>query len=263
MSAPNSGYWDRIGDEWSRTRRQALWRLHGDAVNRALLERWLPERPVRRLLKTDAFDEAVGVGLHGWLAERAARVHELDLSPATLAAARRGRGAVLATAADCRRLPFSTGAFDVVVSLSTLDHFDSAADIRTSLSELRRVLRPDGVLLLTLDNPANPVVALRNALPFPWLRRLGLVPYFVGQSLDRRALGRVLGDVGFRVEEEAAVLHAPRVFAVAVAGLLDRLGMPALERSFLRLMMRFEALGRWPTRERTGYFVAVRAVALA
>ena len=74
---------------------------------------------------------------------------------------------------------------------------------------------------------------------------------------------RVLGDVGFRVEEEAAVLHAPRVFAVAVAGLLDRLGMPALERSFLRLMMRFEALGRWPTRERTGYFVAVRAVALA
>ncbi len=65
----------------------------------------------------------------------------------------------------CGTLPFPDGAFDRVFSNSTLDHFDSRDDIREALRELARVLHPEGELLLTLDNLANPVVRLRNALP--------------------------------------------------------------------------------------------------
>src|SRR5204863_8026948 len=66
---------------------------------------------------------------------------------------------------DVRALPFADGSFDVVVSTSTLDHFQARADIDTALRELHRVLASDGLAVVTLDNPWNPLVALRNALP--------------------------------------------------------------------------------------------------
>jgi ubiquinone/menaquinone biosynthesis C-methylase UbiE len=68
-------------------------------------------------------------------------------------------------AADVRHLPFPDGTFDAVCSDSTLDHFDSAADIADALAEIRRALRRGGALLVTLDNGMNPLVAVRNAMP--------------------------------------------------------------------------------------------------
>ena len=84
---------------------------------------------------------------------------------------------------------------------STLDHFRSHSEIVTSLRELLRVLRPGGQLLLTLDNPANPLVGLRNALPFGLLHRLRIVPYYVGATCGPRGLRRLLPQVGFEVLE--------------------------------------------------------------
>ena len=75
----------------------------------------------------------------------------------------------------------------VGVYLSTLDHFEDAAQIEVALGELHRVLRPGGHLVLTLDNPANPLIRLRNALPEAWARRTGLSPFAVGATLGRRA----------------------------------------------------------------------------
>ena len=64
--------------------------------------------------------------------------------------------------------------------------------------------------ILTLDNLANPVVAIRNALPFPLIRRLGLTPYHrwrdvrsQGWQPDARR-GQIL------VLNTTAVMHCPR-----------------------------------------------------
>ena len=121
------------------------------------------------------------------------------------------------------------------------------------------MLRPGGQLLLTLDNPANPVVALRGVLPFRLLNRLGLVPYYVGATLGPRRLGRILSQVGLDVGEITAVMHCPRVLAVAMAGLLEKRASAKTQRCFLRLLIAFEHLASWPTRFLTGHFVAVRA----
>src|SRR5205085_1532177 len=72
---------------------------------------------------------------------------------------------------------------------------------------------PGGLAVVTLDNPRNPLVALRNALPF---RPLVLVPYYVGATLGPRGLGAALESVGFAVEELAAVMHVPRIAARAL-----------------------------------------------
>ena len=75
--------------------------------------------------------------------------------------------------ADVRCLPFVDGVFDLVVSNSTLDHFETSREIERAVAEIHRVLAPRGLFILTLDNPANPAVALRNALPFALLHQVG------------------------------------------------------------------------------------------
>ncbi|WP_145908462.1 class I SAM-dependent methyltransferase [Kitasatospora viridis] len=93
--------------------------------------------------------QAIGLALAGH------RVVAGDLSPVAAARARTeaaGRGARLpALAADMRRLPFRAGQFDVVLSAdNSLPHLLTADDVRAALAQLRRVLREDGLLLLTV-----------------------------------------------------------------------------------------------------------------
>jgi SAM-dependent methyltransferase len=170
--AHDSGHWDAVLASWQETRGSSLLRAYSDGVNRRLLERWLP-RDCGRALKTDVFDEAVAEGLSPFLAACAEALVAIDASPETVAAARRRYPELDARVADVRALPFEAGSFDAVVSTSTLDHFPSRADLETALRELHRVLAPGGVAVVTLDNPWNPLVALRNALPF---RPPALVP---------------------------------------------------------------------------------------
>jgi SAM-dependent methyltransferase len=133
---------------------------------------------------------------------------------------------------DVRRAGLRTEAFDGVLSTSTLDHFDDLDDLRRSLSELHRILRPGGVLVLTLDNPRNPLIRARNALPAGVARRTGLVPFAVGRTLDAEDGARALGAVGFTVERTAHLLHAPHVVATRPArwSWWERRVLPATDR---------------------------------
>ncbi len=238
---------------------EALWRAHCDAVNGAQLARWLPAHAWARVLKTDLWDEAMGEGQGSLLAAHAGVVAGIDFVPAVAAAAVARQPRLRAVLADVRRLPFADGAFDAVVSVSTLDHFAAAADIAVALRELQRVLGSGGQLLLTLDNRANPVVAARNALPQRLLQRAGLVPYPVGATCGPRRLRRMVRDAGFDVLETTALLHCPRVFAVAAARRRQRRGDAAAGVRFLARLQRWEALARLPTRFLTGYFIGIHA----
>jgi SAM-dependent methyltransferase len=159
-------------------------------------------------------------------------------------------------------LPFVDEAFDVIVSNSTLDHFGSWAELGASLHELHRVLKTRGLLIITLDNRANPIVALRNAAPFPLLHRLGLVPCYVGvgATYGPRGLCHRLQQTGFQISETGAILHCPRVIAVLTARVLTSYAETKTQRRFLQLLLSFERLSCRPTRFLTGHFVAVRAL---
>jgi SAM-dependent methyltransferase len=230
-----------------------LLRAYSDAVNRAWLERELPAT-ARALLKTDAFDEAVGSGLVHFLRSRAEEVTVIDVSPSVVAEATQ-LGARFETG-DVRSLRFPDESFDVVVSNSTLDHFAHADEIRDALVELHRVLAPGGMLLVSLDNPANPLVALRNALPYRPLARLGLVPHFVGATLGAGGLREVLGRTGFEVERVEALMHVPRVLVAAIASLAPAAGDGAL----VERLAAFERLGATRTSLLTGQFVGASAL---
>jgi SAM-dependent methyltransferase len=251
-------YWADV-DVSSAGNPRNLWRSHSDAVNAAWLVPRLSGRAIERVLKTDVFDEAQTAGLYPLLAAHARRVFGIDLSARTLAAARAHCAQLHGVQADVRSLPFADAAFDAVVSNSTLDHFASVGDIAAALAELHRVLRPAGRLLLTLDNLANPAVALRNALPFRLLHRLRIVPYSIGATCGPRRLRHLVQQVGFEVMEAGAVLHCPRVAAVAAMRLLERYASAQTQQGALRRLTAFERAASWRTRFITGYFVAVVA----
>ncbi len=253
-------YWDDVGEAWTQTRPDALWRAHCDRRNAALIGRWLPDTRVARLLKTDTFDEAVSDGLLPALEQRADRVSGIDVSPVMARAARDRHPAFETIAGDVCQLPYCDGAFDAIVSVSTLDHFDSMETMTTALAEIRRVLRRGGGLLITLDNETNPVVALRNRLPFALLNRAGLVPYHVGRSCGGRTLRRLLESHGFDVHTLTYVEHCPRVVAVRVSRALARTPRQSLRTAFARTLDAFEQLEHWPLRSITGYYVAAWAV---
>ena len=250
-------YWDGIASDWKGPGSDP-WRQHADRVNLATCDRWWPNHPVGRVLKTDVFDEVAGHGLLPDLQARAGAAMAIDRSLEAARLARTLRGAS-AIGADVRALPFADAAFDLVISNSTLDHFDRLDDIRLALGEIRRVLAPGGRLILTLDNPRNPAIRLRNALPFELLQRLGLVPYFVGITLDARQAAAMLESLGFRVIESTAVLHCPRALAIAALKGTRSLGGAAWQQRLARGLMWFEGLERWPSRHHTGYYVALAA----
>jgi ubiquinone/menaquinone biosynthesis C-methylase UbiE len=247
-------HWNDVIVSWRGTRRQTFLRAYSDVVNTALLRRWLPDTIAGRVLKTDLFDEAVGHGIYPFLRSLGASVVGVDISPAVAAAARKRYPELEATTGDVRSLAHADAAFDVVVSNSTLDHFGSVGEIETALLELRRVLKPGGLMVVTLDNPRNPIVALRNALPLPLLRRLRLVPYQVGATCSHKSLARLLQKARFELTDSDAIMHFPRVLAGALA--------PAAGKLLPESLLAVETLSRLPTRHLTAQFIAARAVSV-
>jgi trans-aconitate methyltransferase len=220
-------------------------------VASALLRRWLPP-DAGRVLKTDLFDEYVSDGLYPALRERGAQVTGIDASPLIVESVRRRLG-IEAVNADVRALPFTDGSFDSVVSNSTLDHFPGPADVSRALAELARVLRPRGRMVLTLDNPLNPVIALRNRVPSRLAHRVRGVAFEPGWTCGPGRVRELLDEAGFEVGEVTAVLHAPRMLLAAMGG-----GGRARSVA-LRIALAAEGLGRLPTRFLTGHYIAVEA----
>ncbi|MFJ3307038.1 class I SAM-dependent methyltransferase [Streptomyces sp. NPDC086549] len=93
--------------------------------------------------------QAIGLALMGH------HVFGTDLSPVAVSRAvaeAAARGATLPTAAaDMRALPFHPAAFDVVLCAdNALSHLLTDADLDTALAGIRRVLRDDGLVVITV-----------------------------------------------------------------------------------------------------------------
>ena len=104
-----------------------------------------------------ALDLACGTGdIAFTLATRGADVVGLDITHRMLQLARAKDGAAHFVAGDMLALPFGNEAFDLVTTGYGLRN---VPDIPRAIAEMRRVLKPGGVLLsLDFNRPANPIV---------------------------------------------------------------------------------------------------------
>lgn len=257
----DSHYWDQALTEVCRSAPTEAWRAYMRRVYGRLVREWLPAAALSCGLKTDLFEEAVSA--QHLLPDLGPGSVGIDCSQAVVHAARtrlaREGGQYKFVVGDLRRLPLRSGSITHILSGSSLDHFSDKADIATSLAELARVLAPEGVLVITFDNPHNPIVWVRNRLPSAWLKRLHLVPFYLGATYGRTEACQQLAAVGLTVTHITAVAHAPRIPFRRLITVAERLGWKSLQTFVARLLDSFEILERWPTRYQTGYYLALRA----
>jgi ubiquinone/menaquinone biosynthesis C-methylase UbiE len=83
-------------------------------------------------------------------------------------------------------LPFESGVFDVVLSMSTLQH---VGDQRMTLREIRRVLKDKGLLLVSVPTVRNIGTLFREAE----------TPCYFTMGFDIRSFEKILVDCDFRV----------------------------------------------------------------
>jgi len=222
-----------------------------------LIRRWIPDAKAARLLKTDLFEEAYGRdGFLGELRPQAGALLGVDISSLTVQRARRsfGDGCAPFFAADLRRLAIRSESIDVIVSNSSLDHFDTPGEFQAALGELARVLRPGGLLIVTLDNPWNPLYhMLRLASRFGW------TPYPLGYTTTQAGLVRSLRAAGLEVRDTGTLIHNPRVLSTLLFLLLRRALKERAGAPIGVLLRLWEKLERLPTRRFTACFIAACA----
>jgi ubiquinone/menaquinone biosynthesis C-methylase UbiE len=120
----------------------------GDDLDRLPLDRAVLDRALH--LGGDrgrGLDLGCGPGDVGrYLLDRGVPVVGLDLSTAMLLAAR-SRAGLFPVRADMRELPFADGSFSLAVAFYSLQHV-ARAQVGIALREVRRVLVPDGVVVV-------------------------------------------------------------------------------------------------------------------
>ena len=145
-------------------------------------------------------DVGCGVGkTDGFLFPRVGTLTGIDVSPASVARARRENPKVHYEVYDGAALPFKDASFDAAFLICVLHHVPPAGRGGT-LKEVFRILKPGGILLIFEHNPFNPLTRLavsrcefdRDA-----------------QLLPRRLSARLLEEAGASVFEQRYILVFP------------------------------------------------------
>jgi ubiquinone/menaquinone biosynthesis C-methylase UbiE len=106
------------------------------------------------------------------------RVSGVDLSPAMVAAARRRLPHLAERLVEgpIERLPFDDASFDAVTATGVLEY--ATEDLPGAAKELARVLRPDGVVVVSFPRQQSPGLLWRSKVLYPAVRAIkGVIPF--------------------------------------------------------------------------------------
>lgn len=184
------------------------WHVGKRAIVYGLIERYLPFRGSRQ--RGRALDLGCGTGFNLDYLSRYAEPVGTDFSEEALAFCRE-RGHRMLCKADAALLPFPDGEFGIITALDVIEHLD---DDLLALRELRRVLRPGGLLVISV--PAY------KALWSYWDDILGH-----RRRYTRSTMSRVVSRAGLRVRKVSysnAAILAPTVAVRLFKSLKQRTG---------------------------------------
>ena len=244
--------WDALGRSMKEPQFQEQIALYKRRENLELISAWAPP-DVRRLLKTDLFEEGFGKdSLLDALVGTYPLVVGMDISHVVAAAAKGNVPGVGYVVSDTCALPFQRQSFDLIVSISTLDHLPPAL-LPGALGELCRVLRPAGCLILTLDSRHNPLHVLSNHIR-RWTGRI-----YAERCYTVSEVRAALVPQPVAVTDVTAIYHVP--FPVNFLAKKIRRLTGARADIWIRGVVGFcRGLAALPTRFFTGRYIALRII---
>jgi SAM-dependent methyltransferase len=189
--------WESI---WQETDVERELQTRASPRARRLRARFLPHLPPGELL----LEAGCGLGAEMiGLSEIGCRIVGVDYVEAAARRLKRYRPSLPLAAGDVHALPFPDGAFGAYLSFGVLEHFVFGPG--PALREAHRVLRPGGVLVLTVPAP-NLVWRLANAK-----RRLsgetGFAHGYFETTYSARRIARDVTGAGFTVLERRPIDH--------------------------------------------------------
>ena len=226
-------------------------------VHRELVHRWANGLEIRTFLKTDLFEEANGADQILFdLYPPESRAVGMDLVEATASRARQRspNPSLRFLVCDIRHPALKPGSLDLIVSTSTLDHLENAEEFEACLAEVAGLLRPGGLLIVTLDNLENPLYR-----PLRWASRRGWTPFPLGYTVSMKGLTRALTGIGLEVTHTELLLHNPRVVTTLLCLAFRKLLGRRADLPVRALLGIFSLLGHLPSRRWTACFIAACA----
>lgn len=179
--------YDRVADEYER-------RLYDELRHKPFDRRCLDRFAERVRLIGPACDVGCGPGhVARYLHERGLAVCGVDLSPAMVERARRLSPAIEFRQGDMLALDVADESWGGIVAFYSVIHV-ARADVPRALAEMRRVLRPAGILLLAFH------IGDEDVHLDEWWGRPVCLDFAFFRADEMRAS---LEDVGFAVEEVA------------------------------------------------------------
>lgn len=247
-------FWDNVAKNTSKHYRNKYISEFHKYENENLLSGWCRSLRNKRVLVTDLFNEAFDRDeLPSIFRDPYVNVIGVDISKIVVEKFHERYPSHRKLVCDIRRPPFKDGQFDFVISFSTLDHF-SQFDLEISLREIRRILKKRGVLILYLNNKQNIFLyfyqmKVRKMLNFP------IEIYSRNQTIS------ILKRSGFSISECTAIIHLffP-IFFHKILTHLERTQRKRLHRFLVKMMYKFDKLGKTKIKYLTGKFIAVKAV---
>jgi ubiquinone/menaquinone biosynthesis C-methylase UbiE len=162
-----------------------------------IIESYLKPGPGQYIL-----DVACGDGYYSRkMAARGATVEAIDLEPTRIRNARTYHNVpgVHYGLANAETLPFADATFDKVVSVCALEHFN---DPQAAITEMRRVLKPGGTLVLHVDSFTYRGISNE-------LREHHRVNYYVQNFFTVESLGKLLKNASFSVDKYRYAFNSP------------------------------------------------------
>ncbi len=263
MNESYTQYWDRVAQTTNDV--QQFDELIAEQFKRVylnLLHKWIGFDQNQRVLKTDLFAEAFCPS-RAFILDTLPDIGDvvgIDISKeiacrAKLKAIQQAQTLLKYVSCDVRKLPFNDVTFDLIISDSTLDHFHYKSEISTALSELSRVLKPGGTLIITMDNRGN----ITEPLFRLWIR-FGLSSIFLGKTYSIKELKQALTIVGLNVVDSTAIIHNPRFITWTGIKAIRKAVPHRFDPWIRRRLIFLDELERRNTKFLTGQFIAVKAL---
>ena len=254
-------YWDSIAEKLNSHFTENPFFKHKQNELLRLIKEWGKYNQDGAILKTDLYEEALEPdALLLDLAKRNRKVCGIDISPRLAKMTRQKalqRGVHLDLCiSDVRKLAFKDNKFNLIISTSTLDHFP---EIDVALRELYRVLKPKGLIILTLHNATNLLVYLMYKL----MKLFRKYPF--GYAEGTCSLGKakqLMRSAGFSIEDSTAIIHVSPLLPTIMNEIYRRGNSKILARLCQKTIEFSEAIGKSNSflKYLTGYCIALKGI---